>query len=232
MQWATLPDGRIGFGGLWYAYAARPLLILLFLGWVWRLVLVTIWMARVGRLPLAFIASHPDRTGGIGFIENIPQAFALVTFATASVISARWAHEILHAGATLQTFQAPAIAYVLIWSFLMLLPLLVMFPVLFAARWNGVPQYAALVGVQARAIHRRWVDRRPLDDPDMIEPDGVGPMADAQTLYIAVWSMRVVPIGKIALVSILGPMIVPFVLLGSLQFPIGTILLTLLKAVA
>src|SRR6185295_14130499 len=110
--------------------------------------------------------------------------------------------------------------------------LLVMFPVLFQARRNAVPEYAALVGHQARAIHRRWVDRQPLDEPDIIEPDGVGPMADAQTLYLAVWQMRVLPIGRIALVSIALPMAIPFLVLGSLEVPIGTILLTLLKAVA
>lgn len=231
VAWAYGPDGRIGFGGLWFAYVARPILVALVLGWFWRVVLVTVWMWRVSRLPLAFVASHPDRTAGIGFVEVLPGAFAPVTFATAALLVGRWAHEVVHHGAQLTAFQAPAIAYVLLWSGALLAPLLALGPVLFSTRRTALPMHAALVGDQGRALYRRWIEREPVDDA-LLEHPGIGVMVDAASYYEAVKSMRVVPIGKSTLVAIVAPMAIPFVVLGSLQFPIGTILLALLKALA
>ena len=229
--WAFGPDGRVGFGGLWYAYVARPILVALLLGWVWRVVLVTVWMWRVARLPLAFVASHPDRTGGIGFVEVFPGAFVLVTFATAAVLVGRWAHEVVYHGVLLATFQPVAIAYAVIWSVALLMPLLVLSPVLWATRRAALPMHAALVAEQGRALHRRWIERKPAAEA-LLEPEGIGVMADAATYYEAVKNMRVVPIGKATLLAIVVPMAIPFMVLVSLQFPVKSILLTLLNVLA
>ena len=78
MAWSLGPDGSIGFGGAWLAYVVRPMLFALIVGWLWRLALVTGWMWRVARLPLSLVPTHPDRTGGIAFIEKLPGALALV----------------------------------------------------------------------------------------------------------------------------------------------------------
>jgi len=229
MSWAVDPDGRIAFGGIWFAYVARPILIALLAGWVWRLILVTVWMSRVGRLPLAFVATHPDRAGGIAFVESLPRAFALVTFATAAMLVSRWAHEVVHHGVLLAAFQPAAIAYVVLWSLALLMPLFAMCPALWSTRRNALPMYAALVGEQGRLVRRRWIERKPIDDATLLEPEGIGPVADAATLYDAVKNMRILPIGRRTLLSILVPMAIPFLLLAMLRFPLKSILLTLLK---
>ena len=100
-------DGRLGFGGLWFAYVVRPIFLALLLGWLWRMLLVAWWFWRSGRLGLALVPTHPDRTGGIAFVEKVPGAFALVTFAVSAVIASRWAHEIEFHEATLQSFKLP-----------------------------------------------------------------------------------------------------------------------------
>ena len=227
IAWAYDSAGRIGFGGLWFAYVARPILVALFLGWVWRIALVTVWMWRVGHLPLAFVASHPDRTAGIGFVEVLPGAFAPVTFATAALLVGRWAHEVVHHGVQLASFQAAAIAYALLWSLAVLMPLLVLVPVLFSIRRSALPMHAALIGEQGRAIHRRWIERKAVDDEALLEPEGIGIWVDGASYYEAVKNMRVMPIGKSTLIAIFVPMAIPFVVLVALQFPLKSILLTL-----
>jgi hypothetical protein len=230
MSWSLEPDGRMGFGGIWFAYVARPILIALLLGWVWRLVLVTVWVSRVGRLPLALVPTHPDRAGGIGFVGSLPKAFALVTFATSAMLVSRWAHEVLHHGSLLAVFQPAAIAYAVLWSLALLMPLFALSPVLWSTRKNALPMYAALVGEQGRLVHRRWIERKPVEDASLIEAEGIGPVADAATLYDAVKNMRFLPIGKRTLVSILLPMAIPFLLLALTRFPLKEILSTLLQA--
>jgi hypothetical protein len=229
LSWA-FDGGGLGFGGWWAAYVARPIFVGLLLGWLWRIALVSLWMWRVGRLGLSLVPTHPDRTGGIAFVEKLPGAFALVTLALAAVPTSRWAHEILHHGASLASFKLPALAFVVLWTLLLLLPLLALAPALRGAKRKAIPAYAALVGEQGRLVHRRWIAREPVDDDELLEAAGVGPVADAAAIYDAVKRMRPVPLGRSALARILVPMAIPFLLLVLVQIPLKDLLLTLVKA--
>jgi len=229
MSWAYGADGRLGFGGFWAAYVARPIFFALLLGWLWRIALVTLWAWRVGRLGLSLVPSHPDRTGGIAFVEKLPGAFALVTLGLAAVPASRWAHEVVHHGASLASFRLPALAFVLLWTLILLLPLFAFAAPLRRARRAAVPAYASLVGDQGRLVHRRWIERKAIDDDEVLEPAGVGAVADASVLYDAVKKMRAVPVGKAALAGILVPLAIPFLLLATVQIPLKDMLLKLLK---
>ena len=101
MSWALDEGGGLGFGGVWFAYVVRPIFIALLLGWLWRILLMVVLFARLGRLGLSLVPTHPDRAGGLGFREKVPGAFAPVTFALSAMLASRWAHEIVHHGQTL-----------------------------------------------------------------------------------------------------------------------------------
>jgi hypothetical protein len=229
MAWAVGPDGTLGFGGWWSAYVVRPIFLALLLGWLWRILLVACWFWRLGRLDLSLVPTHPDRTGGLAFVEKLPGAFAMVAFALSAMIASRWAHEIVHHAATLDSFKAPAAAFVVLWSLFMLLPLLALAPALIAARGRAIPAYAALVGEQGRLVHRRWILREPVDDAPILDAPEIGPVADAATMYDAVKRIRVVPIGKGAIVSVLVPIALPLIMVAALQIPLKNLLLTLAK---
>jgi hypothetical protein len=229
LSWAFRADGSLGFGGWWAAFVARPIFVALLLGWLWRIALVTLWMWRVGRLGLSLVPSHPDRTGGIAFVGKLPGAFALVTLGLAAVPTSRWAHEAIHHGAKLTEFRLPGLAFAALWTLILLLPLLAIASPLRRAKRAAIPAYAALVGEQGRLVHRRWIERAPVEDEELLEPAGIGPVADAAALYDAVKNMRPVPVGKTALVGILAPMAIPFVLLALVRIPLKDLLLDLLK---
>jgi hypothetical protein len=231
MSWAVSADGTLGFGGWWYAYVARPILLALLLGWLWRILLVAYWCWRVGRIDLSFVPTHPDRAGGIAFVEKLPGAFALVTFAMSAMIASRWAHEITVHGVAVESYKFPAAAFVVIWTLLMLLPLLAFAPSLWAARKRAVPAYAALVGEQGRLVHQRWILHEPVADTPILDAPEIGPVADAATMYDAVKRMRVLPVGKSAIARILGTIALPMIVVAALQVPVGDVLLKLVKAV-
>ena len=229
LSWALAADGSLGFGGAWYAYVVRPLYVALLLGWLWRIALLTVLFARVGRLGLDLVPTHPDRAGGLGFLEKLPAAFTPVTFALATMLASRWAHEIAHHGQELQAFKLPAAGFVVAWTLLLLLPLLALMPALLAAKKAALPRYAALVATQGRLVRRRWVDRTSDAEPPQIEPAGVGPLADAASMYDAVRSMRALPVGKATLLAILGPIVVPMLVVAALRIPVRQLLLGVLK---
>lgn len=52
-----------------------------------RILLISWWFWRVGRLDLSLVPTHPDRAGGIAFVEKLPGAFVLVTFALSAQLA-------------------------------------------------------------------------------------------------------------------------------------------------
>jgi hypothetical protein len=103
-------------------------------------------------------------------------------------------------------------------------------PLLHAARRAALPSYSAMVAEQCRLVRRRWIDGTTKIDSPLLEPAGVGPIADAATMYGQVRSMRILLIGKTSLVAILLPLVVPILLVAAVRVPIGKMLLGLVKA--
>src|SRR5262245_4989785 len=127
-SWARSSEGALGFGGWWYAYVARPIFVGLLLGWIWRILLMIYWFWRVAHLDLSLVPSHPDRAGGLAFVEKLPIALAPVTLGLSAVIASRWAHQVAVHDAALKSFAVPAATFAVLWTFFILLPLLTFAP--------------------------------------------------------------------------------------------------------
>lgn len=229
LVWAMEGDGALGFGGWWFAYIARPILLALLLAWLWRIVLLCEWLRRIGRIDLPLVPTHPDRAGGIAIVSKLPGAFAPVSVALAAIVASRWAHEILHHGANLDAYKPTTAVLVVVWSAMLLLPLLALAPALARARARSLAAYSALVGRHGRLVHRRWIEGREVGDEAILDAPEIGPVADAAVLYDAVKQMRRVPIGKASIAMIIVPLAIPLVLVAALRIPVKELLLDLVK---
>jgi len=230
MNWAFDEKGALGFGGWWFAFVVRPIFLGLLLGWLWRIVLLALLFVRLGRIGLSLVPSHPDRAGGLGFLEKLPAAFGPVGFGLSAMLASRWAHQIVHHGLTLDAIKAPAVVFVVVWSLLLLVPLVTLTPLLLATKRAALPTYAAMVAEQGRLVRQRWIDGRTKIDSPLLEPAGVGPIADAATMYGQVRAMRIFPIGSMSFGAVLLPIVVPMLAVVAIQIPIGKLLLGLVKA--
>ncbi len=230
MAWAFDADGTLGFGGWWFAYVVRPVFLALLMAWLWRILLLSLWMWRVGRIDLSLVPTHPDRAGGVALVERLPGAFALVSMALSAMLASRWAHEILHHGASLAAYRHAVIVFVVLWSLLLLLPLLAFAPALSRTRKQAIRAYSALVGRQGELVHQRWIEGREVAAEPILEAPEIGPVADAAAMYEAVVKMRRVPIGKVSAIGILLPLALPLLVVTALQVPLKDLLLKLAKA--
>jgi hypothetical protein len=132
--------------------------------------------ARIARLELALVPTHPDRAAGLGFREIVPLAFVAPAFAIASVLSARWAHDVVYHAVPLRTLAIPLGAFVVVTALFLLVPLLVFTRPLWQARRQGLLDYGALIGEHQRRLRRRWVLNELLGDDAMLRaPDIWGP---------------------------------------------------------
>ena len=223
---------RLGFGGFWFVWVARPL-YLLFVGvWLWRLCLLAVLFARLARLPLAIVPTHPDGAGGLALLGQLPRLFAPVVLGVSSVAAARWAHEVVYHGVDVATLRLPMLGLVILMVLVFLAPLLVFVPRLAAARRTALFEYGALVGQHGRMVRTRWIERRPVADDGLLAAPELGPVADTLALYGAVQAMRPLPIDRGTLLAIVLPAALPMLVVLSIQVPIRELLLKVLKAVA
>ena len=229
LSWALDGRGALGFGGWWFGYVVRSIFLVLLLGWLWRMVLVCGWFWRIGKLDLSLVPTHPDRAGGIAFVDKLPSAFALVTLAVSAQLASRWAHEILHHAASLSVYRQPVILFAVIWTVLLLLPLFGLMPALSRVRRRSIAEYSGLVGRQGRLVHRRWIEGAQVGTEPILDAPEIGPVADAAAMFESVKKMRRVPISKASVIAIAVPLAVPLVLAAALQIPLKELLLKLAK---
>ena len=232
ISWALEDRNHLGFGGWWFLCVARPIYIALVLGWLWRLALVSVLLFRISKLDLSLVPTHPDRTGGMGFLVPLPAAFALWTMAIASVIASQWAHQLLYHGATIDSFKLPLVVFVITMCVLVLAPLFVFLPRLSAMKRDALLNYGALVGEHGRLTRKRWILGEQLDNDAVLNAAELGAVADTATMYDAVTKIRAVPIAVSSLVLVLVPILLPLMIAASTQVPIRAMLLKLLKMIA
>ena len=228
LAWAG-DDARGGFGVHWYLWVGRPIFIVFAAVWLWRAVLLGIALYRMARSGLRLVPTHPDRAGGLGFAAPITAGFGLVTFALSAVIAAGWAHEVTWHGTTVAMLRVEMVAAVLLLASIFVAPLAVLIGPMSRARKRARLQYGELVARHADALHRRWIDGVPVDDP-LLEAPEIGSAADAAALYEAVGRMRPLPLGPAALAAVLVPAILPMVAVLAIEVPIGQLIRKLLAA--
>src|SRR5262249_25541303 len=91
--------------GWWDALISAPLLVVLILGWLWRLILWTRFLLLMSRLDLRLISAHPDRAAGLGFVGTSLQPMAVVAFALSAIAAGTVANRVLHDNVSILDFR-------------------------------------------------------------------------------------------------------------------------------
>ncbi len=231
VDWAATGPGELGFGGYWYLYVGRTIFLVLVFGWIWRIALLTILLARIARLGLALVPTHPDRAAGLGILERLPAAFAPVALAVSVVLAARWGHDVVYHGLTLASIKAQMILFIVLCATAFCLPALAFVGPMKRARQRALLDYGMLIGRQGRLLHRRWIEGCETGAQPLLDAPELGSAADTAALYGAVRAMRTVPFGVAALVPVAVAAALPMVALMALKMPVAEILGKLLHAV-
>ena len=230
MAWAVGADGTLGFGGWWSAYVVRPIFLALVMGWLWRMLLVTTGSgASAGstsssyrRTPTARVDSRSSRSspGHSRWWRSRCRRCSRPAGRMRSSITPR--HWIRSSSRPPRSSACGRCSCCCRSSRSRRRCC--------SARARAIPAYSALVGEQGRLVHRRWILREPVDDNPILDASEIGPVADAATMYDAVKRMRVVPIGKAAIVKMLVPIALPMIVVAALQIPLKQLLVTVVKA--
>ena len=204
VTWHTI-NRHLTWPGFWLMYVALPILNYWWLRLAWKIAIWTRYLYRMSRLPLLLAASHPDQTGGIGFISDTQAKFALVIFAYGiSNVAAVMAYKIGIEGASaaVTPVWGPAVGFIIGAPLLFTLPLFMFTKQLFRTKRRTLARYREHALRQALAFEARWLaEPRTTPGPDAAELASLNTVA---AIFTRVEKMRVVPFDVRSAMTLIG----------------------------
>ncbi len=220
--WFAIPTAE-GFSftlaGIWFAYLSVPIFQFLLIRWYFRLFIWIRFLWQVSRIELNLVPTHPDRTGGLGFLSGTVYAFAPLLMAHGALIAGNIANRIFYLGASLVDFKGELILGVFSLLCVVLGPLVVFAPKLAAARRNGLREYGTLAQRYVSEFDAKWLrGGAPAGEP-LVGSADVQSLADMGNSYEVVRTMHVIPVSKEAILQLAAAMLVPVVPLLLTMMP-------------
>ena len=213
----------LSLAGWWHSLVTLPLLLVLFLGWLWRMAMWARFLWRVSRLDLQLIPGHPDHSGGLRFVSLCLQRFRLIGFAMGAVLAGAVANRVVFEGARVRDFEPQIVALVCVVLAVFVLPLTVFMEKLRDTRRRGICEYGALAASLGQQFEHKWLRPGTVDAKSMTVPD-FSATTDLYSIVSNVYAMRDVPF---RLKDLIGPIVgalVPFIPIILFVLPLQTLL--------
>jgi hypothetical protein len=216
-------SGELSFARLWYVSIAWPIAQVLILRWLWHWVIWSYVTVRLSRLPLATIATHPDRAAGIGFLAEPINGFSGFVLALSALMASGWSMQVLHHHTPLQAFVPEFVAFVVLAAILACGPLLLFIGMLYRARHREIDRYNGLALDYVRAFHRKWIEDRS-DRDELLGTADLQSLNDLCGAYANLDRARLVPLGPRSLIGLLIAAVVPMLPLVAATMPLDELI--------
>ncbi len=220
---------RLSMAGFWYLLVAVPLLLFMFLRWLWRLIIWTGFLGDMSRLNLRLVASHPDQAGGLGFLGMAQLTFGSLAFALGSVLSGNAAFFIVFESVKIETFKIPFIVYLVLVNLIFLGPLLVFAPLLAKTRRQGLMEFSALANVYNNSFVDKWIRGKAPEGEPLLGSSDIQSLADLGNSYQFARQMKLFPFSMQVIIQMTVIAAAPALPLLPLVMPIEDILKMLAK---
>lgn len=215
----TAEGSSLSLAGYWYAYVGMPIFQFLLLRWYFRLFIWSRFLWQVSRIELDLVPTHPDRTGGLGFLAGTVFAFIPLLMAHGAIVAGNLANRIFYLGATLTDFRGEVALLVAFLMCLVFGPLLAFTFQLAEAKRNGKREYGTLAQRYVREFDAKWLrGGAPAGEPLLGSAD-IQSLADLNNGYEVVRTMHVTPVSKDAVLRLAAAVLVPIVPLVLTMMP-------------
>jgi hypothetical protein len=216
--------GETTWTSQWYWMVCMTLFRFLLLRWLWRLALWCVFLWRVSRLELRLVPTHPDRAGGLGYLELVHTEFTPLVLAISAVQSASLAQDIASGRMTLDAIY-PGVAFVLIADAVLFLgPLHIFSRKLWACKVKGLSDYSALAERYVSEFDRKWLGADPAPGEPLLGTADIQSLADLSNSVSIVRDMRLVPVSPSMLMYLAVAALLPLLPLALFKYPLGELL--------
>jgi len=215
--------------GWWHVLVSLPLLLILFFGWFWRLLLWGRFLFLMSRLNLRLVPSHPDQVGGLKFVSSSLRGFRLIALSLGMIAAGTEANRVIHEGTSPLAFRNVTIGLLVFILILSAGPLTIFTAKLRATKRRGIFEYGALARAMGQQFEQKWIGRvKPVDESALSEPD-FSAMTDLYQTAGNVYEMKNIPFGLRSLVEIVCATLLPFALVALMAVPLDLFLERIVK---
>jgi hypothetical protein len=208
----------------WYWMVCVPLFRFLWLRWLWRLALWCFFLWRVSRLDLRLVPTHPDRAGGLGYLEWVHSEFTPLVLAISAAQSASLAQDIALGRMTFDAIY-PGVAFILIVDAVLFLgPLYIFSRKLWACKVKGLSDYSAFAERYVNEFDRKWLGADPTPGEPLLGTADIQSLADLSNSVSIVRNMRLVPVSPTLLMYLAVAALLPLLPLALFKYPLGELL--------
>jgi hypothetical protein len=165
---------------------------------------------QASKLPLQLAPAHPDRAGGLGFLDGTAAAFTPVVLAHAITASGWIASRVLFNGDDVHRFIPEMVMMILVLVAIVLLPMCQFVSNLVALQRRAISTYGALAAAYARDFDRKWILDWPVRGDALLGNADIQSLADMSGSYGIVRDMRSVPFERHALMQVVAAAVLPF----------------------
>jgi hypothetical protein len=207
--WHVHGDGQsrnLTAAGYWAFFIAIPFSNYIWMRLIWKIALWVLYLYRVSRVRLELHATHPDLTGGIGFISETQGRFALFILAYGiSNVAAPVGYQLAVLNYDLSTLPVwgPLVLFTIGAPLLFTMPLLMFTKQLYRTKKRALIAYLARVTEHSRVVENHWLFPDSTESPQ----EEFRVLAEQSTLgavFTRIDEMRVVPFDLRSFMQLLG----------------------------
>jgi len=208
----------------WYWIACMTLFRFLLLRSLWRVALWCFFLWRVSRLELRLVPTHPDRAGGLGYLEFVHTGFAPLVLAISAVQSASLAQDIASGRMTFDAIY-PGVALVLVANAALFIgPLFIFSRKLRKCRVKGITDYSVLGERYVNEFESKWLGAGPAPDEPLLGTADIQSLADLSTSVDVIRDMRTVPVSLNMLIYMAVAALLPLLPLALFKYPLASLI--------
>jgi hypothetical protein len=208
----------------WYWTVCITLFRFLWLRWLWRLALWCFFLWRVSRLELRLVPTHPDRAGGLGYLELVHTELIPLVLAISAAQSASMAQDIASGMMTFDSIY-PGVAFILLADAVLSIgPLLIFARKLWICKVKGLSDYSAFAGRYVNEFDRKWLGADPAPGEPLLGTADIQSLADLSNSVGIVRDMRLVPVSPSMLMYLAAAALLPLLPLVFFKYPIAELL--------
>jgi hypothetical protein len=220
---------ELTLAGGWYWFVCLTVFRYLILRWIWALTLWFYFLVRLSRLELELIPTHPDRAGGLGYLEVVHTEFSFLIFGISCVYAASFAESVLAGSMTLETLY-PALCFVLVADFTLFVgPMFLFSRKLWEAQAQGMARYMELAARYVNDFDRKWIAQGARHRDELLGSSDLQSLADLGNSVEVVDNMSLIPASRRLFLCFAVAALVPMLPVALMLLPGNDIAAKLFK---
>lgn len=209
--------------GWWHLLVSAPLLMLLLLGWFWRLLLWARFLWLVSRMDLVLSPAHPDHCAGLRFLGYSLSDFSALGFAFGAIVAGSLANQSARGEVTLIQYRQDFVALALFVVILFGAPLLLFTGPLLRTMRRGVYRYGRLAAGIGGQLEHKWLEASPAIDEQSLGVQDFSAVTDLYQIAGNVYAMRLLVVDVRSIAILLVATVLPLLAVAAASLPLDVL---------